>query len=163
MAVDVGFVDGTMAQTTPKGSAISMTLRSSMRRMTPTVFIGLMKLVDLLRREQVLLDLVGDDAVTGFLVREARERFGLRRDGGGHRVDDGVDLILGELREDGGSLPGALRASVRASLNGGEVAIGPSTLPGTTLSLSKGASAIYDALGPWPSGAPSRLRRAGAE
>jgi len=44
MAVDVGFVVGTMAQTTPKGSAISMTLRSSSRRMTPTVFIGLMKL-----------------------------------------------------------------------------------------------------------------------
>ncbi len=43
MAVEVGFVDGTMAATTPNGSAISMTFRSSMRRTTPTVFIGRMK------------------------------------------------------------------------------------------------------------------------
>src|SRR5688572_5959800 len=43
MAVDVGFVEGTMAATTPNGSAISTTLRSSSRPITPTVFIGLMK------------------------------------------------------------------------------------------------------------------------
>ena len=43
MAVEVGLVDGTMAATTPKGSAISRTLRSSSRRMTPTVLSGRMK------------------------------------------------------------------------------------------------------------------------
>ena len=42
IAVDVGLVDGTTAATTPNGSAISMTFRSSIRLMTPTVFIGLM-------------------------------------------------------------------------------------------------------------------------
>ena len=42
MAVDVGFVDGTMAATTPNGSAISNTFRSACRRITPTVFIGWM-------------------------------------------------------------------------------------------------------------------------
>ena len=43
MAVEVGLVDGTTAATTPNGSAISMTRRSSWRAMTPTVFIGRMK------------------------------------------------------------------------------------------------------------------------
>ncbi len=42
MAVDVGLVVGMIAATTPNGSAISMTLVASMRRRTPTVFIGLM-------------------------------------------------------------------------------------------------------------------------
>jgi hypothetical protein len=41
--VEVGFVDGTMAATTPKGSAISTSRLDSSRRMTPTVFIGRMK------------------------------------------------------------------------------------------------------------------------
>src|SRR5688572_6026409 len=43
MAVEVGLVEGITAQTTPNGSAISMTFLSSMRLTTPTVFIGLMK------------------------------------------------------------------------------------------------------------------------
>ena len=43
MAVEVGLVDGAMAATTPKGSAISTTRRSSSRRSTPTVFMGRMK------------------------------------------------------------------------------------------------------------------------
>ena len=55
--------------------------------------------VDLLGGEQVLLDLVGDDAVAGFFVGEAGQRLGLGGGGGGHRVDDGVDLLLGELGE----------------------------------------------------------------
>ena len=42
MAVDVGFVDGTIAATTPNGSAISRIFRSSSRRMTPTVLSGRM-------------------------------------------------------------------------------------------------------------------------
>ena len=42
MAVEVGLVEGTIAATTPKGSAISTTRRSSSRRSTPTVFIGRM-------------------------------------------------------------------------------------------------------------------------
>ena len=43
MAVEVGFVVGIIAATTPKGSAISTILRSSIRPTTPTVFIGRMK------------------------------------------------------------------------------------------------------------------------
>ena len=43
MAVEVGFVEGTTAATTPNGSAISMTRVSSWRATTPTVFIGRMK------------------------------------------------------------------------------------------------------------------------
>jgi hypothetical protein len=42
MAVEVGLVEGTMAATTPNGSAISTTRRSSCRATTPTVFIGRM-------------------------------------------------------------------------------------------------------------------------
>ena len=42
MAVEVGLVDGTIAATTPKGSAISMILRASSRRSTPTVRMGRM-------------------------------------------------------------------------------------------------------------------------
>ena len=44
LAVEVGLVVGTIAATTPNGSAISMIRRSSCRAMTPTVFIGRMKL-----------------------------------------------------------------------------------------------------------------------
>ena len=62
-----GLVDGTMAATTPNGSAISTTRRSSWRLTTPTVFIGRMKACTRSRREEVLLDLVGDDAEAGFL------------------------------------------------------------------------------------------------
>ena len=43
MAVDVGLVEGTIAATTPNGSAISTMRLSSMRFTTPTVFIGRMK------------------------------------------------------------------------------------------------------------------------
>ena len=44
MAVEVGLVEGTIAATTPNGSAISITRVASWRAMTPTVFIGRMKL-----------------------------------------------------------------------------------------------------------------------
>ena len=40
MAVDVGLVEGTIAATTPNGSAISMIFLSSIRLTTPTVRIG---------------------------------------------------------------------------------------------------------------------------
>ena len=43
MAVDVGLVEGTMAATTPNGSAISTIFFSSIRLTTPTVRIGRMK------------------------------------------------------------------------------------------------------------------------
>ncbi|MEZ5420148.1 MAG: hypothetical protein R2708_22780 [Vicinamibacterales bacterium] len=43
MAVDVGLVEGTIAATTPNGSAISTIFRSSCRATTPTVVIGRMK------------------------------------------------------------------------------------------------------------------------
>ena len=96
--------------------------------MTPTVFIGRMKLVDLLRAEQVLLNLVFDDAVAGFFDGEPRERLGLRRGRGGHRVDDGVDLRLAEFGELEPGLLGA--ASQRAGFGDrGEVAIGLEAAP----------------------------------
>ena len=55
------------------------------------------ELVHVLRPEQVLLNLVGDDAVGRLFDRQARERLGVRRGGRRHGVDDGVDLGLGEL------------------------------------------------------------------
>ena len=39
------------------------------------------ELVDLPRREEILLDLVGDDAVAGLLDGQRRQRLGVRRDG----------------------------------------------------------------------------------
>ena len=123
MAVEVGLVDGTIAATTPNGSAISMTLRSSRRRDDADGFHRPDEVVDLLGGEEVLLDLVGDDAVAGFLVRQPRERLGLRRDGGRHGVDDRVDLVLGQLRQRRRGLLGAARERARFA-DRGEVAIG---------------------------------------
>jgi hypothetical protein len=57
------------------------------------------EVVDLLRREEVLFDLVGDDPVAGLLVRQPRERLGLRRDRRRHGVHDRVDLGLGQFRQ----------------------------------------------------------------
>ena len=71
------------------------------------------ELVDLLRAEQVLLNLVFDDAVAGFFDGEPREGFGLRRGRGGHRVDDGVDLLLAEFGELEPGLLGAARERAR--------------------------------------------------
>ena len=80
------------------------------------------ELVDLLRGEEVLLNLVGDDAVAGFLDGEPGEGFGLRRGGGGHGVDDGVDFSwLNSASSSHACL--ARRASARFR-DGGEVAIG---------------------------------------
>ena len=81
------------------------------------------ELVDLLRREEVLLDLVFDDAVAGFLDGEPRERFGVRRRGRGHRVDDGVDVLLAEFRELEPRLLGAARERARFG-DRREIAIG---------------------------------------
>ena len=71
------------------------------------------ELVDLLRREEVLLDLVFDDAVAGFLDGQPRERLRLRGRGGRHRVDDRVDLLLAELGELEPRLLGAPRERAR--------------------------------------------------
>jgi len=49
--------------------------------------------------EQVLLKLVGNDAIPGFFVGESGKRLGVRRHGGGHGVDNRIDLFLGKLRE----------------------------------------------------------------
>ena len=123
MAVEVGLVDGTIAATTPNGSAISMTLRSSSRRDDADRLHRPDEVVDLLRGEEVLLDLVGDDAVAGFLVRQPGERLGLRRDGRRHGVDDRVDLLLGQLGERRRGLFGAPRERAGFA-DRGEVAIG---------------------------------------
>ena len=110
MAVEVGFVDGTIAATTPKGSAISITLRSSNRPTTPTVFIGRMKRYTFSDEKR-------------FLVGEPGERFGLWRDGGGHRADDRVNLGLRQFRQGGrgGLGPSHQRASFA---DRSEIAIG---------------------------------------
>ena len=116
-------MDGTTAATTPNGSAISTTRAVVVAGDDADRLHRLDELVDLLGREEILLNLVGDDPVAGFLDGEARERFGLRRGGGGHRVDDRVDLFLVELGE---LEPGLLRAAgERARFGDGrEIAIG---------------------------------------
>ena len=81
------------------------------------------EVVDLLRGEEVLLNLVVDDAVAGLLDGEPGEGLGLRRGGGGHRVDDGVDLFLAELGELEPGLLGAAREGARLG-DRGEVAVG---------------------------------------
>ena len=81
------------------------------------------ELVDALGGEQVLLDLVGDDAEAGFLDGEPRQRLGLRPDGRRHRVDDAIDLFLREFGEDGARPFGALGQPPRF-LGGSEVAVG---------------------------------------
>src|SRR5581483_8658622 len=57
------------------------------------------ELVDLLRGEEVLLDLVGDHAEAGFFDRQPRERLRVSGRRVGHRGDDGVDASLVELGE----------------------------------------------------------------
>ena len=73
--------------------------------------------MDALRGEEVFLDLVGDDAEAGLFDGESGQRFGLRRDRRGHGVDDGIDLCLRELGEDGLRLFRAARK--RAGLGDG--------------------------------------------
>ena len=79
-------------------------------------------LINLLGAEQVLLNLVGDHAITGLFDGEARERLGLSRSGFGHRVDNGIDLGLAEV---GQCEPGFLRTSGESARFGyrGEVAV----------------------------------------
>jgi hypothetical protein len=55
--------------------------------------------VDHLRRKEVFLNLVADDAVAGFIDGHPRENFGLGRGRGGARVDNCVDLVLAEFGE----------------------------------------------------------------
>ena len=119
MAVEVGLVDGATAATTPKGSAISTTRRSSSRRSTPTVFIGRMKSVHGACREEVLADLVGTDPVAGLLDGGGREILGMLGRRRGHGADDSVDLLLVELRQRGscfagpyGEIAGLLRGTL---------------------------------------------------
>ena len=123
MAVEVGFVEGTIAATTPNGSAISMIFFSSSRRIDADGRHRPDEGVDALGGEQVLLNLVGHDAEARLVDRQARERLGLRRDRRGHRIDNGVHLGLGELRQD--RLGRARAARECAGLgHRGEVAIG---------------------------------------
>jgi len=56
-----------------------------------------MKAYTFSEEKQVLLNLVGDDAITGFFNGKPRKRFRLQRGGCGHGVDDGVDALLAEL------------------------------------------------------------------
>ncbi len=79
--------------------------------------------MDLLGRKQILLDLVLDDAVAGFLNREKGERFSLGSGGRGHRVHDRVDALLAELGELLPRLFGAPGKRPRLG-DGSQVAIG---------------------------------------
>ena len=63
--------------------------------------------VDVHRREEVLGRLVLRVAEARFLVGEAGQPLGLGARGLGHRFDDPIDLLLGELLEGGGGLLGA--------------------------------------------------------
>ncbi len=54
---------------------------------------------------------------------EAGEGFGLRRHGRGHRIDDGVDLLLSEFGELRAGLAGTADECARL-LDGREIAIG---------------------------------------
>src|SRR5262245_11125260 len=55
------------------------------------------EVVDLLRAEQILLNLVFDDAVASLFYGEPREHLRGRRGCGRHRVDDRIDAFLAEL------------------------------------------------------------------
>ena len=99
MAVEVGFVEGITAATTPTGAAISMIPFSRSSRIMPTVRHVANGARNVDRGEAVLGDFVGNVAVAGFFDGEARERFA--GFGGGVRAgfDDGVNLLLGECGE----------------------------------------------------------------
>ena len=114
------------------------------------------EVVDLLRGEEVLLDLVGDDAVAGFLVRETGERFGLRRDGRGHRVDE-RSICSWENSASAGAAAFA-RLRERPGLgDGGEVAV---RLGGGHRCWARRLTTPWRPSG--LSGGPSRLPRAAA-
>ena len=108
MAVEVGFVDGTIAATTPNGSAISMTFRSVVPADHADGPERPDEAMHLAGREQVLADLVLHDAVAGLVDGQRSQRPGLRLGRVGHGVDDGVDALLreiGQRRLRGGGLP----------------------------------------------------------
>ena len=120
--MDVGFVDGTTAATTPNGSAISIDAAVLVPGDDTDRLHRTDEVVDLLRREEILLDLVFDDAVAGFFDGQAGKGFGLGRGRGGHRVDDRVDTFLAEFRELSQRLFGAARQCTRFG-NRSQVAI----------------------------------------
>ena len=62
--------------------------------------------VDELGGHHVLDGLVFEDAELGFLDRQARQMLGLRHSGQHHRLDDAVDILLGEPAEGGGGRDG---------------------------------------------------------
>jgi len=111
--VDVGLVDGTIAATTTNGPAISVNFVASYRFLltrfpSAAALNGAVDPYNPLRREEVLLDLAGDDAKACFFVGEPRKFLGARTRSGGDGVDDAIDLGLGEFREDRGGALGAL-------------------------------------------------------
>ena len=78
--------------------------------------------IDLLRAEEILLDFVFDNPVSGLFDGEPRECLSLGCRRGGHRVDDRVDAFLAELGELEPCLPGAPREGAGFG-NRGEIAI----------------------------------------
>ena len=77
---------------------------------------------DLLRREQILLDLVSHDPVAGLVDGQLGKGTRLIGRRGRHGVDDGVDAFLGELGE---LEPRLLRAPCESACFGdrGEIAV----------------------------------------
>ena len=100
MAVEVGFVEGITAATTPMGSAISVTRVAGILPQHPDRAQGPDVGVDVLRREEVLRGLVLDVAEAGLLVGQPGQALGLGPRRRRHRVHDAVDLLLGEPRQD---------------------------------------------------------------
>ena len=151
-------MDGTTAATTPNGSAISMTRRSLVPGDDADGLHRPDELVDLLRGEQVLLDLVGDDAEAGLLDGQPGECLGLGVAAAAMASTIASIAFLSEFGELQPGLP--WRGGQRARLgNRGQIAVGrqlgwPSTMRGTAHASTRYGAFRQDA---------SRPRRAGGE
>ncbi len=157
MAVDVGLVEGTIAATTPNGSAISMILRSSRRFEHADGLHRTDEAIDAIGGKQILLNLVGDDAVSGLLDRQPRERLG-----SAGATAAAIASTIASIRSCESSassrlsLPGAARERARLG-HRGEIAVGAFGR-GNGLqdsAMSRGVSTTL--------GESFRLRRAAAE
>ena len=100
--VEVGFVIGVIEKMTPIGSAISTRLRSGKLANDADRALILDVVVGELGGHHVLDDLVFHDSELGFLNREAGEMLSLVQSRQHHRLDDAINIFLGELGEDGG-------------------------------------------------------------
>ncbi len=89
---------GRMAATTPTGTPISITLSSGISRSTPTVFIPRMRARQQIGAQQILRKLVLARCRSRSLRRPVPPDGARARVRRGHALDDGVDLLLAEVR-----------------------------------------------------------------